>query len=226
MTKQVRVDPSRLTYILISYLHRCFDCWEGVRKWATNVVGKSRGRLTRSARCALRMTSLLCTRGILCGVPPWLSTITNWKQKLGTVVSPYQPYDLSTKEYYVPLCAVDFHAKQHIKITTKKGMGLPCNHPGVFFFSFLFKTKAFIHPSIQAAWWSHAARIHQCAINAVKTQANPLQLPYLSTLSNVTSQQESWQTQRHVTASDNTNTSTKTYKPGLNNKDCLIARGK
>ena len=146
---------------------RVFFFLEGRNLWWG---GKSRGRLTRSERDALTMTSLLCTRGILCGLPLWLSTITNWKQKLGTVVSPYQPYDLSTKEYYVPVCAIDFHGKQHIKITTKKVWGSPLIIQ--VFFSFLVKTKALIHPSTQAAWWSHAASgprdssmHHQCCEN-------------------------------------------------------------
>lgn len=36
-------------------------------------------------------------------------------------------------------------------------------------------------------------KAHECAIDAVKRQTNPLQLPYLSALSNVTSQHKSWQ---------------------------------
>lgn len=59
---------------------------------------------------------------------------------------PYQLYDLSTIQYHVSLCALDLHGKPHIKITTKRVWGFALIIQ-VFFFSFLFKTYTFIHPS-------------------------------------------------------------------------------
>lgn len=40
---------------------------------------------------------------------------------------------------------------------------------------------------------------HQFTVSVAKIQTGPLQLPYLSARSNVSSQQERGQTQRHVT---------------------------
>lgn len=79
----------------------------------------------------------------------------------------------------------------------KESMGLRFNHPsGFFLVTWLKLTLSSTPPPIQGTW-SHAdsgLRAHQCTINAVKTKTNPLQLLSLSALSNVTSQQESWQT--------------------------------
>lgn len=101
------------------------------------------------------------------------------------------------------LCAWHLRGNPFVKRTTKGSVGFGFNHPGAFFWVY-FHFHLPQHPfSLHADLLIVGLRAYE-----YPSQCSPLQLPSPSALSNVTSQQDSWQTQRHVTTHENMKTGT------------------